>query len=64
MFLPEIAEAVAEENATARLAGLRAALSGLAIIALIGLFFTRRIPTEQPAAVPDVVDVVEEPDRA
>ena len=61
---PETAAAVAEENATARLAGLRAALSALAIIALIGLFFTRRIPTQQPAAVPDVVDVVEEPDRA
>ena len=46
------ADAVLEENETARLDGLRTAISVLAIFALIGLFFTRRIPTEQPASAP------------
>ena len=44
-------DALVEENAEARLDGLRAALGALALIALIGLFFTRKLPTEQPAAV-------------
>ena len=43
---------IVEENETARLDGLRTALSVLAIFALVGLFFTGRIPTEQPAAAP------------
>jgi hypothetical protein len=46
------ADAILEENETARLDGLRTALSVLAIFALVGLFFTRRIPTEQPASAP------------
>jgi MFS family permease len=46
------AEAIVDENATARLNALRASLSVLAVIALIALFFTRRIPTEQPASIP------------
>ena len=37
---PKTADAIVEENATARLDGLRAALSVLAIFALIALFFT------------------------
>jgi len=49
---PRIADAVVEENETARLDGLRTAMSVLAIFALIGLFFTRRIPTEQPGSLP------------
>jgi MFS family permease len=52
---PETAEAVADEYATARLNGLRASLSLLAVFALIALFFTRRIPNEpsaSPAAAP------------
>jgi hypothetical protein len=44
------ADAIVEENATARLNALRASLSVLALIALIALFFTRRLPTEQPAS--------------
>jgi MFS family permease len=44
------ADAVLEENEAARLDGLRTAMAVLAIFALVGLFFTRRIPTEQPAS--------------
>jgi MFS family permease len=43
-------DAILEENETARLDGLRTALSVLALLALVGLFFTGRIPTRQPAA--------------
>jgi hypothetical protein len=43
--------AIVEENATARLDGLRSSLVVLAFIALIALFFTRKIPTEQPASI-------------
>jgi MFS family permease len=49
---PETADAIVDEDATARLDGLRASLSVLAVIALIALFFTRRIPTKQPASTP------------
>jgi MFS family permease len=44
------ADAIVDENATARLAGLRTALSLLAGVALVALFFTRKIPTRQPSA--------------
>jgi MFS family permease len=47
---PETADAVVRENADARLDGLRASLSALAVIALAALFFSRRIPTRQPGA--------------
>jgi MFS family permease len=46
------ADAVVAENADARLAGLRSSLALLALIALIALFFSRRLPTQQPAAAP------------
>jgi MFS family permease len=49
---PQTADAVLEENETARLDGLRSALSVLAILSLVGLFFTGRIPSEQPASSP------------
>jgi len=49
---PQTADAVVEENANARIDGLRASLSVLAVIALIALFFGRRIPTRQPSAAP------------
>jgi MFS family permease len=46
------ADAIVEENAQARIDGLRASLSVLAVIALIALFFSRRLPTKQPSAAP------------
>ena len=46
------ADAIVTENADARIAGLRSSLSLLAIIALIALFTTRRIPARQPSAAP------------
>ena len=45
---PATADAVVEENAQARINGLRAALAVLALIALLGLAMTRRLPTVQP----------------
>jgi hypothetical protein len=47
---PQTAAAVVQENSNARIAGLRTSLSLLAIVALIALFLTRKIPTEQPGA--------------
>ena len=46
----EVTQAVLDENQQARLDGLRVALAALALIALIGLLFSRRIPTKQPGA--------------
>jgi len=46
-------DAIVEENESARLDGLRGALSVLAIIALIGLLFSRRLPARQPASSTD-----------
>jgi MFS family permease len=47
---PRTADAVVEENSQARLEGLRASISVLAVIALIALLFGRHLPTEQPGA--------------
>jgi hypothetical protein len=47
---PAAADAIVEENETARLVGLRSALAVLALLALVGLALTGRIPTVQPAA--------------
>jgi MFS family permease len=49
---PQTADEIVDENETARLDGLRASLSVLALIALIAVFFSRRIPTRQPGASP------------
>jgi MFS family permease len=49
---PKTADAVVAENADARIEGLRSALALLGLIALVALFFSRRIPTQQPAATP------------
>ncbi len=49
---PQTADEIVAENETARLDGLRASLSVLAVIALIAVFFSRRIPTRQPGASP------------
>jgi hypothetical protein len=47
---PRAADAIVEENETARLAGLRTAIAVLAIVTLIALFFSRRLPTVQPGS--------------
>jgi MFS family permease len=47
---PEVTQAVVDENEEARLDGLRSALALLALIAVVALFFTRRIPDRQPGA--------------
>jgi MFS family permease len=49
---PQTADEVLDENETARLDGLRASLSVLALVALFAVFFSRRIPTRQPGASP------------
>jgi MFS family permease len=47
---PAVTQAVVDENEEARLDGLRSALALLALIAVVALFFTRRIPDRQPGA--------------
>ena len=47
---PSVATAAIDANASARLDGLKAALSVLAVLAALSLFFVGRIPTEQPKA--------------
>ena len=47
---PATADAIVDENSDARLQGLRVSLSVLALIALVALFATRRLPTRQPGA--------------
>jgi hypothetical protein len=42
------ATAILEENEQSRLTGLRAALAGLALLALVALFFTGAIPNRPP----------------
>lgn len=46
---PRASAAIVEENEAARLVGLRTALAVLAILALVALFFTGRLP-ERPSA--------------
>ena len=47
------ADAIVDENASARIDGLRSSLALLAGVALIALFATRRIPVRQPTAAPE-----------
>jgi len=47
------ANAIADENAKARIDGLRSSLSVLALMALLAVLLTFRIPTEQPGSEPD-----------
>jgi hypothetical protein len=44
---PETSQAIIDENEQARLDGLKAALSILAALSLLGLFASRRIPAKQ-----------------
>jgi MFS family permease len=46
---PRTANAIVDENESARIDGLRTALAVLAVFALIALVFSRQIPTVQPA---------------
>jgi hypothetical protein len=46
------ADAIIDENAQARIDGLRAALASLAVFALLAVCFTYRIPRRQPGAQP------------
>jgi len=47
---PQTAKAVVDENAEARIAGLRSALAVLALISLLALLVTRGLPTIQPGS--------------
>jgi hypothetical protein len=44
----ELTQAVVDENAKARVDGLRSALALLAIVGVLALFFTKRLPERQP----------------
>ena len=46
----QTAAAIVDENATARLAALRAALAVIAMVAAAALFFSRTVPTRQPGS--------------
>jgi MFS family permease len=46
------ADAIAKENADARIAGLRSALALLAVVGLLAVFFSRRLPQTQPTGTP------------
>lgn len=56
------ATAIVDENAQARLDGLRQALAVLAVIALISLFFARGIPNVQPGGAGAPVGSDDEPE--
>jgi len=49
---PDTAQAIVDENEQARLDGLKAALSILAVLSLVGLFASRRIPAGRIEAAP------------
>jgi hypothetical protein len=49
---PDTAQAIVDENEQARLDGLKAALSILAVLSLVGLFASRRIPAARIEAAP------------
>jgi Na+/melibiose symporter-like transporter len=48
----DVAAEVIEQNEASQIAGLRAALGVLALIGVIALFFTGRIPKQQPGSEP------------
>jgi hypothetical protein len=50
---PAVSQAIVDENASARLDGLKAALAILALMAVIALFFSRRIPARRVDLPPE-----------
>jgi len=65
----QVSQAVLTENQRARLDGLRTALAALALLAVIALFFSARVPARQPGAAqgqpemgPDVAVAASAPD--
>jgi MFS family permease len=52
----QTAQAVVDVNEQARLDGLRSALALLALVAVVALFFTRRIPSRQPGGPVEIED--------
>jgi MFS family permease len=53
---PDTADAIVDANESARIDGLRVSLSVLAIITLVGLFFTRLLPRRQSDGTRDGVE--------
>jgi EmrB/QacA subfamily drug resistance transporter len=49
---PDVTAAALQVNGQARVDGLRSALAILALIAAVGVFFARRIPTQPPRSAP------------
>jgi hypothetical protein len=43
-------KAIVKENSDARIAGLHSALALLAVVGLLAVYFSRRLPKAQPAA--------------
>ena len=52
-YTPEQIDVALEQNEVSQIDGLRAALSILAIIGVIALFFTGSIPKRQPGSGPE-----------
>ncbi len=61
---PTTAAAITDENAQARLDGLRSALAVLALAALIAFFTSGGLPTRQPGSPGSGLEPEEEPDPA
>jgi len=59
----ETAAAIVDENATARLRALRAALAVIAIVAAAALFFSGTIPSRQPGSQVDTERGPPDPDQ-
>jgi hypothetical protein len=50
---PEEAAVIQEENTSARITALKASLALLAVVVVLALYFTRRIPTEPVGSTPE-----------
>ena len=56
---PETATAIVDENTKARIKSMRTSLAVLALLSVLSLFFTRRIPTTQPGTAAAAHDEAE-----